>query len=107
MPLGNVASGLKQVRLEEIVNESDGDQLVGKLAEGMTLKSITVKPKVITALLPTEEGKETAFSLTTTPIYLETLWGTTTIFCKIIAPPNVQPIEKRWPDVEVNLEIGH
>ena len=23
-----------------------------------------------------------------------------------IAPPNIQPAEKRWPDVEVTIEVG-
>ncbi len=81
-------------------------QLVGKLAEGLKLKSVNVKPEKVRALLPGAEGRANTFNLTTTPIYLETLFETTTIFCKIIAPPSVQPVDKRWPDVAVNLEIG-
>lgn len=28
------------------------------------------------------------------------------LFCKIIAPPSVQPVDKRWPDVEVTIDVA-
>ena len=43
--------------------------------------------------------------LTTTPIYLESITEETVIFCKIIAPPNLQPVDKRWPDAEVAIRV--
>jgi hypothetical protein len=46
-------------------------------------------------------------SLITTPIYLESIYNNTNIFCKIIAPPAVQPVDKRWPDVEVVIKVGY
>ncbi len=30
----------------------------------------------------------------------------TTVFCKIIAPPAIQPVDKRWPDVQVTVEVS-
>lgn len=99
----NLTLNLAAIREQEIPVKP---QLVGRLTEGLKLKSATIRPEKVKVLLPSTEGKEGAFTLTTTPIYLETLWETTTIFCKIIAPPSVQPVEKRWPDVEVLLEIG-
>ena len=69
------------------------------------LSIVTVKPDRLLALLPTTGGKDQVPSITTTPIYLETFRETTTLFCKIIAPPAVQPVDKRWPDVEVTIEV--
>jgi len=46
-------------------------------------------------------------STITTPIYLESIYNDTKIFCKIIAPPAVQPTDKRWPDVEVVIKVGY
>jgi hypothetical protein len=42
----------------------------------------------------------------TTPIYLENLEEETVIFCKIVAPPALLPLEKRWPDVTVTIRIA-
>ena len=30
----------------------------------------------------------------------------TSLHCKIIAPPSVQPTGKRWPDVEGVIKVG-
>jgi hypothetical protein len=46
-------------------------------------------------------------NLITMPIYLESIYNDTNIFCKIIAPPAVQPVDKRWPDVEVVIKVGY
>jgi hypothetical protein len=57
----------------------------------------------VMALLPGIEKKEQALTITTTPIYLESLKESTTLLCKIIAPPAIQPVDKCWPDVEVTI----
>lgn len=80
-------------------------QLVGKLPAGVQLKSIEVMPRKVRVLSPSGVGKEKEVVLLTTPIYLENLRESSKIFCKIIAPPGVQPTEKRWPDVEVYITI--
>lgn len=99
----NLTLNLAAIREQDIPVKP---QLVGRLMNGLKLRSVTIRPETVKALLPSTEGKASPFTLTTTPIYLETLWETTTIFCKIIAPLSVQPVEKRWPDVEILLEIG-
>ncbi len=80
-------------------------QLVGRLPHNLKLKSIIVKPEKIRVLSPAEEGLAKAVNVTTTPIYLETIQEDTTLLCKIIAPPNIQPAGRRWPDVEVTLVV--
>jgi uncharacterized protein (TIGR00159 family) len=81
-------------------------QLVGKLPAGVRLKSIEVIPQKIRVLSPSDVEKEKEVVLMTTPIYLENLRESSRIFCKIIAPPGLQPTEKRWPDVEVFVTIA-
>jgi uncharacterized protein (TIGR00159 family) len=80
-------------------------QLIGGLPDGLDLVSIEVKPEKILVFLPSEESGTTLNSVTTTPIYLETMRKDTVLFCKIISPPSIQPIEKRWPDVEIHLVV--
>jgi diadenylate cyclase len=80
-------------------------QLVGKLPDGLKLKSIEINPQKVRAIIPADERQKKEISLTTTPIYLETVREDTKLFCKIVAPPNVQPAEKRWPDLEVTIML--
>ncbi len=82
-------------------------QLVGKLPGGMKILAIDVVPAKINVLSPVTGGQKRAVNVTTTPIYLESIYNDTTIFCKIIAPPAVQPLDKRWPDVEVTIKVGY
>jgi uncharacterized protein (TIGR00159 family) len=80
-------------------------QLVGRLPDNLAVSAIAVKPEKLPALLPSIQSKGQVSSLTTTPIYLETIRETTTLFCKIVAPPAIQPLDRRWPDVEVTIEV--
>jgi hypothetical protein len=43
----------------------------------------------------------------TTPIYLDSIYNDAKIFCKVIAPPAIQPANKQWPDVEVEIKVGY
>jgi uncharacterized protein (TIGR00159 family) len=82
-------------------------QLVGKLPDRMKILSVEVVPEKVIVRSPVTEGKKIAVSLITTPIYLESVYNDTKLFCKIIAPPAVQPVDKRWPDVEVVIKVGY
>jgi hypothetical protein len=64
------------------------------------------EPKKVKVLSPAADKKSTPVNIITTPIYLESIKNDTIIYCKIVAPPAVQPIDKRWPDVEVSIVIG-
>ncbi|MEW5724369.1 MAG: CdaR family protein, partial [Thermodesulfobacteriota bacterium] len=81
-------------------------QLVGKLAENLKLAGVEVHPKTVRVLAPVGEAKKDGqLVVMTTPIYLESITENTLIFCKVIAPPNLQPVDKRWPDVEVVVKV--
>ena len=67
-------------------------------------RELAIKPQLV-GRLPAIQAKGQVTSLTTTPIYLETIRDTTTLFCKIIAPPAIQPLDRRWPDMEVTVEV--
>jgi len=80
-------------------------QLVGKLPDGIILKSLNVTPSTIKIISPSPTGEEGPASVTTTPIYLESIKETTKLLCKTIAPPSFRPVKNRWPDVQVLIEV--
>jgi uncharacterized protein (TIGR00159 family) len=79
-------------------------QLVGKLPKGRKLKSVVAQPGSVKVLAP--PGDKNQATVMTTPIYLENLDEDTVIYCKIIAPPALHPVDKRWPDVEVKITLA-
>ncbi|MFC1857569.1 diadenylate cyclase [Thermodesulfobacteriota bacterium] len=80
-------------------------QLVGKLPGGLKIRSITVNPESVKVLSPAAESKGKNLSVTTTPIYLDSINDDTGLYCKVIAPPSIQPLAKHWPDVEVIITV--
>ena len=95
------------VNLAEIVEQElpIKPQLVGKLPAGLKIGALQVNPSSVKALLPADTARNQKASLATTPIYLDVISDSTQIFCKIVAPPSVQPVDRRWPDVEVAIGI--
>jgi uncharacterized protein (TIGR00159 family) len=98
----SVTLTLAELKLHEILVKP---QFVGKLPSGLKIQSIALNPRMVWALSPPVENKEKPLNLTTTPIYLESISENTNIYCKIIAPPSIQPADKRWPDVEVSITV--
>lgn len=96
------------LNLAEIVEQeiTVKPQLIGKLPGELKIRSVEVKPEKVKVLSPAGDKKSEPVNIVTTPIYLESIKNDTVIYCKIIAPPAVQPIDKRWPDVEVSIAIG-
>jgi DNA integrity scanning protein DisA with diadenylate cyclase activity len=94
------------LRLEEIVVRKVAiqPQLVGNLPKGLKLVSIKLNPRELDVLSPSGDKKETV-NLVTTPIYLETIEGNVKLLARIIAPPNVKPAEKSWPEIEVMIKV--
>jgi diadenylate cyclase len=82
-------------------------QLVGKLPGGMKILSIKLVPYEVKVLSPVTAEKNREVKVITTPIYLDSIYNDAKIFCKVIAPPAVQPANKRWPDVEVEIKVGY
>jgi len=80
-------------------------QLVGKLPDGLKLKQVVVKPAKLQALAPPLKRNQKIVAISTTPVYLNTIRGNTRIFCKVIAPGTMVPVNKTWQDVEVAIEV--
>ncbi|MFH1139233.1 MAG: diadenylate cyclase [Pseudomonadota bacterium] len=96
-----------ELTLNEIVEMEAAiePQLVGRVSPGLKISSIEVNPKSVRVYYPAAQGKKQQVKLTTTPIYLESIEDDTVLFCKVIAPSMVQPVEKKWPDVEVFIKV--
>jgi diadenylate cyclase len=83
-------------------------QLIGKLPGKMKILELKVIPEKVKVLSPAPVNvKSNAASVITTPIYLESIYNDTSIFCKIIASAGLQAADKRWPDVEVIIKVGY
>lgn len=80
-------------------------QLVGKFPDGIVVESIKTIPDSVGVFLPSEEKGQMIESIKTTPIFLSNIRENTTLYCKIIAPPTIQPVDKRWPDVSVLISL--
>jgi DNA integrity scanning protein DisA with diadenylate cyclase activity len=92
--------------LEEIA-EFDVDiqpQLVGTLPQGLELISVELNPKQLRVLSPPSDASQ-RINIVTEPIYLESIKKTETLSRKVIAPPNVRPKGKKWPDIEVKIKV--
>jgi diadenylate cyclase len=99
----SVALTLAELRQQEVAVKP---QFVGKLPARLKIQSVELNPRIVKVLSPPVEKKGTPLILTTTPIYLEGISENTTLYCKIIAPPSIQPADKRWPDVEVIITVA-
>ena len=97
-----------ELTLSEIVEKEllIKPQLVGKLPDGLKIRSLEVKPEKVKVFTPERDEIEKLISLTTTPIYLNNIYENSTIYCKIVALPAVQPKGKHWPDVVVEITVG-
>jgi len=80
-------------------------QIIGKLPGTLKIDKITVIPESVLVTIPVIRDNKTPEEVLTTPIYLESIATDSTLFCKIIARPSIQPVAKRWPDVEVLIQL--
>jgi len=104
--LVNATPSSLSLSLEEIV-ESEAEvqpQLVGTLPKGLELVSVEVNPKVVKVLSPAGDTEERV-NLVTAPIYLESIKEDVTLVRKVIAPPNLRPRGKKWPEIEVSINV--
>ncbi len=80
-------------------------QIVGTLPPGFHLRDVTVVPPTLRAVThPGPDGSEDRH-LGTSPIYLHGLTADTTLTVKVVASAGIQPPDRRWPDVQVQLSI--
>jgi uncharacterized protein (TIGR00159 family) len=97
-----------EINLAEIVQKTVPvvPQLIGKITDAREIKRIIVDPEFIEVLTPPARDGAKNINLSTTPIYLGSIESTsTTIYCKVIAPPYIQPLDKKWPHVKVTIEL--
>jgi len=80
-------------------------QIIGKLPGNLKIKKITVTPATVLVTVPVTREEKNGDEVLTTPIYLESISTDSKLFCKVIARPSIQPVAKRWPDVEVFIEL--
>ena len=80
-------------------------QIIGKLPGNLKIKKITVTPDTVLVTVPVIREERNGDEVLTTPIYLESISTDSRLFCKVIARPSIQPVAKRWPDVEVFIEL--
>jgi len=80
-------------------------QIIGKLPGNLKIKKITVTPETVQVTTPVSRDERASDEVLTTPIYLESISTDSKLFCKVIARPSIQPVAKRWPDVEVFIEL--
>ncbi len=81
-------------------------QLVGILPAHLKVKQVKVIPSEIQVMMPPPKRGDKPLTVSTTPVYLNAIEEENRIFCKILAPPTVQPVVKPWQDVEVVIEIA-
>jgi hypothetical protein len=79
-------------------------QLVGTLPQNLELVSVELNPKQLLVLSPPSDASQ-RISIVTEPIYLESIKKTEKVLRKVIAPPNVRPKGKNWPDIEVQIKV--
>lgn len=80
-------------------------QIIGKLPGSLKIKKITVTPDTVLVTVPVSKDEKATDEVLTTPIYLDSISTDSKLFCKVIARPSIQPVAKRWPDVEVFIEL--
>lgn len=93
--------------LEEAVLPVD-PQILGQLPEGLEIQSVEVLPATLQVFVPKTKKKKngTPSALRTTPVYLHGLKESTTVYCTIVVPPGIHTPDRRWPDIEVRINIG-
>jgi diadenylate cyclase len=79
-------------------------QLVGTLPQGLELVSVELNPKQLRVLSPPTDASQ-KITIVTEPIYLESIKKNEKMLRKVIAPPNVRPKSKNWPDIEVIIKV--
>jgi YbbR domain-containing protein len=80
-------------------------QLIGQLPNGLKIKKVTVSPEFLQVFAPPNRHPKKSPTVSTTPIYLNSISSDSSLLCKIVAPPSFQPVDKRWPDVEISITL--
>ena len=55
--------------------------------------------------VPSGDAEKSYKNITTTPVYLDNIRENTMVYCNVVAPQSVQPVDKRWPDVQIQVMV--
>lgn len=80
-------------------------QIIGQPPKGFDVSSILINPEKIKILCSSDQNEPNEIYLTTTPIYIQNITANTKLMCSLIAPPNIYPVDKQWPDVVVSITL--
>ncbi|NDY74215.1 hypothetical protein DO021_20255 [Desulfobacter hydrogenophilus] len=80
-------------------------QLVGSIPDGLRMTAARVVPESLLVFVPSGDAEKSYKNITTTPVYLDNIRENTMVYCKVVAPQSVQPVDKRWPDVEIQVMV--
>ena len=80
-------------------------QLVGAPPAHLKIKKVTVIPNEVQVLMTPPRRGDKPPTVSTTPVYLNSVEEESRIYSKIIAAPTIQPVVKPWQDVEVVIEV--
>jgi len=103
VPTG-IALQLAEIEEQEV---SIQPQLIGKLPGKLKLLKMEITPATVRVRSPRIDRQPKPITIITTPVYLESIAGDTRIFCKVIAPSAVQPVDGSWPNVEVAIKVAN
>ena len=81
-------------------------QLLGSLPTGSQLTSMTVTPDTLSVIDKRKSKEESEIIVTTTPIYLDNIQRSTTVYCKIILPKDIQLENNKLTDAAVGFIIN-
>jgi DNA integrity scanning protein DisA with diadenylate cyclase activity len=98
----SIILSLKKLKEQEVMVKGN---LVGTLPEGLEIVSVEVNPQKVRILSTVADRKHGEITLMTTPIYLQNIKESTSLSCKVIAPPGTQPADQQWPDITVKINI--
>lgn len=76
----------------------------GRALSGVTIKEIKIEPQSVAVMVPDIIGQN-KFSITTEPIELKSITGTTTLAPKLIIPPEIRFPSDNPPEVKITIEV--
>jgi len=75
----------------------------GSSSNGVTIKGMKVEPKELTIIIPST-NKSNKITIATEAVDLKNINKTTTLFPKLITPPDVRFPNDKYPEVKVTIE---
>jgi uncharacterized protein (TIGR00159 family) len=74
----------------------------GRPPSKISIREIKVEPKEVSVIVPSNQGRVV---ITTEPIDLKSITGTTTVSSKLIIPPGIRFPDGNPPEIKVSIEV--